>query len=164
MLDYFRILAGYNAWANDRLYGACAQLPAEVLGAKRPSFFGSILATLNHGLVGDRLWLARITDVPETEITALDQILFADFAELRAARGAVNERIKAAVDGLDPARLQDDLVYRTIAGSEIATPLHLVLAHMFNHATHHRGQVHDMLSQVPADPPPLDLIYYLREG
>lgn len=161
-LETLRRLARYNAWANARLYAACAQLPAEELSRPRPSFFGSIIATLNHGLVGDRLWMGRFKGVKDVGITALDQILYADFAPLAAERAAFDAHIIEWFDALD-ADLDQPFRYRVMAGEKVESPLGLTMLHMFNHATHHRGQVHDMLSATPVAPPPLDLIYFLRE-
>ena len=94
---YFRQVAQYNAWANERIYTAAAALSDGERKAKRPSFFGSIHATLNHILVGDRLWLSRLVNQP-AGISALDQELYDDFEELRAARVTEDERLVAIVD------------------------------------------------------------------
>jgi uncharacterized damage-inducible protein DinB len=161
--DYFRTFARYNAWANRRLYAACATLPDSELRAPRQAFFGSILGTLNHILVGDRAWMGRLESVP-SGITRLDEILYDDFTALRRAREREDERILAYVDGLDAAMLGEEVVYRTIAGAENRNPRVFILGHLFNHQTHHRGQVHGLLSQTGVAPPPLDLIYYLRES
>jgi len=160
--DHFQTFARYNAWANDRLYAACAQLSDADFRASRQSFFGSILGTLNHILVGDRAWLGRIDGVP-SGITRLDEILFEDLAVLRQARVAEDERILKLTETLDTEALNRDLVYRTVAGVEHRTPLVWVLSHMFNHQTHHRGQAHALLSQTAVKPSPLDLIFFLRE-
>jgi uncharacterized damage-inducible protein DinB len=160
--EHFQTFARYNAWANDRLYAACAQLSDADFRASRQAFFGSILGTLNHILVGDRAWLGRIDGVP-SGITRLDEILFDDLAVLRQARVAEDERILKLTETLDAEALSRDLVYRTVAGVEHRTPLVWVLSHMFNHQTHHRGQAHGLLSQTTVKPPPLDLIFFLRE-
>ena len=159
--DYFKTLARYNAWANIRLYGACSQLAPEELTRARPAFFGSILATFNHLQVGD--WLSRITHEPDPEIIGLDQILHDDFDELAKARASLDTRIIDIVSGLSPERIAGDLHYATLAGQTQSTPLILVLGHLFNHQTHHRGQVHGLLSGTTIAPPPLDLIQFLRE-
>jgi uncharacterized damage-inducible protein DinB len=159
---HFQCLARYNAWANRRLYDACAQLSADDYLAKRPSFFGSIHATLNHILVGDRVWLSRFQDRPRG-IKSLDQILYDDLASLRRAREAEDANIVACVGAIDDEALGGVLRYRTMAGEPQETPLAWTLAHFFNHQTHHRGQVHGLLSTTPVAPPPLDLIYFLRE-
>src|SRR5262245_39063896 len=92
---YFHRLARYNAWANHRLYDACAQLSVDDYRAKRASFFGSIHATLNHILVGDRVWLSRFQNRPH-DIKRLDQILYDDLVSLRTAREAEDARRRGA--------------------------------------------------------------------
>lgn len=161
MHDHFQTMARYNRWANSRLYDACGMLPDAGYRAPRQAYFGSIHATLNHILVGDRAWLGRIEDV-DSGITALDQMLYESFEALRDAREQEDERIMALADRLDAAKLESVLRYRNMAGEAQQTPLRWVLTHFFNHQTHHRGQVHDMLSQTEVSPPPLDLIYFLR--
>jgi len=161
--EHFKTLARYNAWANRRLYEVCGALPSEEYARPRRAFFGSIHNTLNHILVGDRIWLGRI-EGKEHGITALNQILYEDFASLRAAREAEDARIERLLGGLDEVGLARRHVYKTSAGAPQETRLEWILTHLFYHQTHHRGQVHDMLSQTETAPPPLDLIFYLREA
>jgi uncharacterized damage-inducible protein DinB len=158
--DYFRRFAAYNRWANRTLYDAVARLPAEAYFQTRPAFFKSIHGGLNHLVVADRIWLGRIEGKP-VDYT-LDQILYDDFASLRAAREAEDERIVRVVGGFDAKGLDGKISYSNSRGDVFATPLTQVFAHFFNHETHHRGQVHDMLSQTDVPPPSLDMIFYLR--
>lgn len=160
--DHYRRFARYNRWANARLYGACAALPEGEFTRPRPSFFGSLSATLNHLLVADTIWMGRFVGEP-TSITSLDQTLHAELGPLRAAREAMDGRIVAFVDGLDEAAFDAPLSYRTMAGAPFEDPLSALLAHLFNHQTHHRGQAHGLLSLAGASPPPLDLLYFMRE-
>lgn len=164
-LEYFRQLARYNQWANRRLYAACARLPERVYLQQRPSFFGSIHATLNHILVGDRIWMGRFTS-HDAGIHALDQILYPEFAGLHVAREAEDAQIINFVDALDLPTLNSTLRYKTLTEprASVASPMRLTLGHLFNHQTHHRGQVHGLLSQMDVRPPPLDLLYYVREA
>jgi uncharacterized damage-inducible protein DinB len=162
-LDYFRTFGRYNQWANRRLYGACAELSEAEYLKRRPVFFGSIHATLNHILVGDRLWLGRFTGHPATHIRSLDQILYPEFAGLRVAREAEDAAIINFVDGLDEPTLNSTLRYKSMEGESLAFPLRQLLGHYFNHQTHHRGQAHALLSQTSVPPPELDLLLYLRE-
>ncbi len=163
-LAYFRSLARYNQWANRRLYATAATLHETDYMRSLPSFFGSLHATLNHILVGDRLWMARVTGHPETGIASLDQILYADLVGLRVAREAEDARIINYADELDEPTLNSTLRYKTVKGEAHATPLRLVLGHLFNHQTHHRGQCHGLLSALGVkEPPPLDLIFFVRE-
>jgi uncharacterized damage-inducible protein DinB len=162
--DYFPTLARYNRWANRRLYGACAELPDGEYRKLRPAFFKSIHGTLNHLLVGDRIWLARIEGTA-SGIDSLDQILHDDFAALEGARAATDGRLIELVDGMTEARMAGDVTYRQIVhpGGDRRTPMRFVLGHLFNHQTHHRGQVHDLLTQTAMPPPSLDMIGFLRE-
>jgi uncharacterized damage-inducible protein DinB len=165
VLDYFRTLARYNQWANRRLYAACAQLHEADYMKPRQAFFGSIHGTLNHSLVGDRIWMGRITG-RDPGIKALDQILYGDFAGLRVAREAEDAQIITVIDAMDLPTLNTTLRYKPLSdpGTTVSTPMRFVLAHLFNHGTHHRGQVHGLLSQTSVPPPSLDLIYFRREA
>ncbi|MBC7951902.1 MAG: DinB family protein [Rhodospirillaceae bacterium] len=161
--DHFRTLARYNRWANGRLYAACGEVGQTELAVSRPSYFGSILATLNHGLVGDRLWMGRFQGAPRTDIVSLGQILHPDFEGLAAERAELDHALVAYFDDLR-GDLNRVFSYRTMEGQATQSLLGWAMMHMFNHATHHRGQVHDMLSSTNVEPPALDLIYFLREG
>ncbi len=161
--DYFHILARYNAWANRRLYKAATTLPHEEYAKDRRDFFRSIHGTFNHILVGDCIWLGRI-EGDGRPTPALDAILYDDFATLAAAREREDRRIIAMARRLEEARLDQDLAYTSSAGEPFRIPMRLVLAHVFNHQIHHRGQVHDMISQTGVESPPLDLIYFTRSA
>lgn len=159
---HYGTFATYNAWANDRLYAACAQLPADEYLKPRPAFFKSLHGTLNHILVGDRIWMARFQGAA-SDIRALDQILYRDLDSLREARRDEDARIVSYVEDLAEADYARELDYRNLSGQPQRGRLGSLLAHFFNHQTHHRGQVHDQLSQTGVAPPELDLIYFLRE-
>ena len=100
---------------------------------------------------------------PDTRIKALDQILYPEFAGLRVAREAEDAAILNFVDGLDEPTLNSTLRYKSMEGESLAFPTRLLVGHYFNHQTHHRGQVHGLLSQTSVKPPELDLLYYLLE-
>jgi uncharacterized damage-inducible protein DinB len=159
----FQMFAGYNEWANARLYAAVAELPDADYRADHGAFFKSVHGTLNHLLVGDRVWMQRLTGEGDAP-TSLDAILFEDFAALRAARAEEDARIIAFVAGLSDADLARKVRYRTISRpAEIEQELGYALPHVFNHQTHHRGQVHGLLTRIAGDAPSLDLILYQRE-
>jgi uncharacterized damage-inducible protein DinB len=161
LTENFRTLARYNALANRRLYDACARLTDAERKRRRPAYFGTIHGTLNHLMVGDRLWLARFSgeEVPSTDLGA---ILYEDFGELRAAREREDARIEAFAAGIDEGFLMGTLRYVNNEGRTLEDPVDLLVAHFFNHQTHHRGQVHDMLSQTDVPPPVLDLHRVIR--
>ena len=163
MKDYFQTLAQYNQWANERLFKVCAILPANQYMAKRKAFFGSIHATLNHLLVVDRLWMGRIQQ-KDVGITALDQTLYHDFASLHEARGKEDFNLITMVLGLSHEQLAGEVTFKTLAGQDSSMSLIWLLSHLFNHQTHHRGQIHDMLSQTEISPPSLDIYYFLQRA
>jgi uncharacterized damage-inducible protein DinB len=146
MKTQFEMLAAYNAWVNERLYDAAAKVGDADYRADRGAFFGSLHGTLNHLLLGDRIWMHRFTGEGE-EPKQLDAILYDNFADLRAARRAEDERIVGYVARLTDADLRGTLRYRsTRAPAELEQYLAPLLLHFFNHQTHHRGQVHAMIT------------------
>ncbi|MDP2698982.1 DinB family protein [Thalassospira sp.] len=159
-IDYFRMMARYNQWANERMLAACATLDGGALAAPRVAFFPSILKTFNHILVADRLWLARLEG--RVEKLALDDVLYPEFGAFRSARMAQDQAIIAFVDALDDDVLATDLAYRNVAGKAFETPRSVVIGHFFNHQTHHRGQLHSMLLEAGCGSQEIDLIYFAR--
>ena len=163
MKSHFEMMAGYNGWANERLYAAAAAMPDDLYRKEHGAFFGSVHRTLNHILVGDRIWMGRFTGTGGAP-TRLDAVLFDDFEELRMARRTEDDRIRAYIGGLSATDLEGRFRYRTITNpADIEQPLSPALTHFFNHQTHHRGQVHCLLTQLAGDAPSLDLILYQRE-
>ena len=161
MLDYFRLLAGFNRWANGRTYDAVAGLDeADYYRTRACAFFGSIHGTLNHLLLVDCLWFGRIIgSVPA--ISSLDEILYDDFSGLRAAREAEDERIVALLNDMQEADLDRIRRFALLAHpGERSMATRLMLATVFNHQTHHRGQVHAMLKEAGVEPPELDIVLY----
>jgi uncharacterized damage-inducible protein DinB len=161
--EHYRMFAAYNAWANTRLYDAAEKLSDADYHADRGAFFGSLHRTLNHLLVGDRIWMHRFDGEGET-YNQLDLVLFRDLASLREAREAEDARIVRYTDGLDETVLATEFSYRNTQGVASETPLAPALDHFFNHQTHHRGQAHVLVSAAGAAPPPLDLLIWLREN
>lgn len=162
-MEQFVMLAGYNSWANRRVYAAAGALPEEAYRRNAGAFFGSLHGTLNHLLVADRIWMQRFTGTGEAP-TRLDAILFEALPELTAAREAEDRRIEDYVGGLDDAALAGSFRYRTLSKpQDIEQPLAPALTHFFNHQTHHRGQAHCLLTQMAGNAPGLDLITFQRE-
>lgn len=157
LVAHFQRMGEYNARANAVLYDAVAVLDEAEYRAPRQAFFGSIHSTLNHILLGDRIWMTRFEGGihPSTD---LDTELHANFNDLRDARVEMDRRITAFLaSGVDEAFLAGTVAYVNNTGAAVTDPTAVLLAHLFNHQTHHRGQVHDMLSQTPVAPPSLDL-------
>ena len=166
--EWLGVLARYNGWMNDKIYGAAAALSDEERKRDRGAFFKSIHGTFNHLLVADRIWLSRFKGQPAQEgfigpgIRSLDQELFSDFEELRRARSQTDAELSAWVAELTEERLSGPLVF-TRAGRRHECPLWWTVSHVFNHQTHHRGQITTLLSQAGIDPGVTDLFAMLRD-
>jgi uncharacterized damage-inducible protein DinB len=152
----FQMLARYNRIANERIYDKCAQLDEDEYRMERKGSFGSIHALLNHILLGDLIWMERFEGRGQTT-PALNSILFDNFPALRAARAKEDMRIENFFRTLDIAFFERVLRYSNSAGQACVEQPFVAVTHLFNHQTHHRGQVHVMLSQTPVAPPSLDL-------
>ncbi len=163
-MNNIALMARFNAWVNKRLYGCVAGLSDADYRRDRKAYFGSIHNTLNHLLVVDRTWTGRIRNV-DPGIESLDQILYDDFAALRAAREAEDAALIELVDGLSDQELQSPVTYRFMTGDgRHSNRRDHILITLFNHQTHHRGQIHAMLTQQDIDPPPLDVLHFLAEA
>jgi uncharacterized damage-inducible protein DinB len=147
---YVRSMAAYNGWQNQNLYSAADGLPDAVRKAPRQAFFGSIHGTLNHLLWADQLWMRRFAGVVRPEAVAIAQspFLYTHWDDLKRERFALDGAISAWGNGLDASWLEGNLSwYSNTAKRELTRPKALIVAHFFNHQTHHRGQVHCMLTQ-----------------
>ena len=148
---YCQLTAQYNEWMNSRLYAVCAGMPAAELHLDRGAFFKSIYLTLNHIAYGDLSFLSRFTAdplvVPEPGVD-----LFGGFSALRQAREALDARLSFWAGSLTPDWLEQPLTYTSKIDMRSRTvPRWVLVTHMFNHQTHHRGQVTTMLSQMGLD-------------
>ena len=168
-LEHCLALARYNRWMNEKLYAVGSKLTDVERKRDRGAFFKSIHGTLNHLLLADRVWMARFAGVfPDGEllgpggIRSLDQELYADFEELRKERVRTDQEISEWALGLTAEKLAAPLVY-TRRGTTFDHPLSWSVAHLFNHQTHHRGQVTTLLMQAGHDPGVTDLLAMLRE-
>jgi uncharacterized damage-inducible protein DinB len=166
--EHARVMARYNRWMNDKLFAVAEKLSDEERKRDRGAFFKSIHRTLNHLLLADRVWLARFTGVrlPEGHfgpggIQSLDQELYEDFDELRRERTLTDDELDAFVATLTEESLRGNLRYER-RGVVNEFPLWHAVAHVFNHQTHHRGQVTTLLMQAGQDPGVTDLVAMLR--
>ncbi|MDV7339685.1 DinB family protein [Terasakiella sp. A23] len=157
--SYFAQLAHYNIWANRRVYDVVATISEEEFKLDCDVFFKSICGTLNHILVGDIVWLARLEGTPRMDLK-LNDILHEGFAALWQARKDQDAKILSFCEGLEEAFLETDLQYKSIISGEYEAPVKMILGHMFNHQTHHRGHVHAALTRLSKPTPDIDLIYY----
>jgi uncharacterized damage-inducible protein DinB len=151
----FRKLAQANRLANARLHQACAKLEPSELTVARPAFFGSIQKTLNHILLVDRFYLGALLG-RRLDRAALDEATFCpDLATLAAWQAKTDLTLLAHVEGLTPAALE--AIIAVDRGERVQHDRRDdLLSHVFQHQTHHRGQVHGMLSATSVSPPQLD--------
>lgn len=162
MIDvaYPRMMARYNRWQNRSLYAAASTLDDTARKADRQAFFGSIHGTLNHLLWADQNWMRRFADTPPPRAQSLrDSVSMCEsWDQLKSERAAFDRVIERWADGLRPEELEGDLTYfSATAGRTITKSRPMLVVHMFNHQTHHRGQVHCMLTQCGASPEDTDL-------
>ena len=156
MSAHFQMLARYNRIANRRLYAQIAELDDAEYRKQRAGSFGSIHGLLNHILLGDRIWMARFEGGGEST-PGLSTVLFDDFSALRMAREHQDAAIESFFGTMAPGFLGRSFAYVNNAGKHYVETAGVAVAHFFNHQTHHRGQVHVMLSQTGVQPPSLDL-------
>jgi uncharacterized damage-inducible protein DinB len=161
-MQNYPMLAEYNAWANRLVYAAVADLTEEELHRDTGAFFGSVFGTLSHLVTADRVWLNRFTgEGPKPK--ALDERPYDNFAALRAAREEEDARIIRYIGRLTSEESESVFTYTPLTSPELVThKLWPALTHMFNHQTHHRGQVHAGLTGLGKPSLSLDLIYFVR--
>lgn len=151
-------MARHNRWQNDSMYGAANGLSEAERRRDRGSFFKSIHATLSHILWADQIWMSRISDwtAPRTGISG-STTLYDDWPALRSHRAAADQRFITWADHITQAEIDGDLVYYDTSGAEQRRDRGMCLIQVFNHQTHHRGQVHAMLTAAGAQPDDTDL-------
>jgi uncharacterized damage-inducible protein DinB len=164
MIDsrYVQTMAAYNAWQNASLVAAADGLADAERRADKGAFFGSIHATLSHLVWADRLWLARFTGSapPRARSIAASVAECEDWDRLKREREALDREIVSWAAGLGGADLEGDLTWHSGSlGRDVSRPLWLLVAHFFNHQTHHRGQVHALLTAFGAKPEDTDLCF-----
>ncbi len=146
-LSFYVSMAAYNQQMNQQFYDACAQLTDAERKRDRGAFFQSIHRTLEHLLFGDLAWLSRFWE-QQLINCAIGEPLYDDFNELRHQREEWDQRILDWTQTLTQDWLLTDLRYESQAYSRTRVlPRWLLVTHMFNHQTHHRGQLSTLLSQ-----------------
>jgi len=161
-LRNIRMLTRYTAWANARLFDALAGLPEGEPAAKRATGFGNMLHTLNHAYVIDRIWQAHLEGRVHG-FKARNTDTHPPLAELRAAQRRLDEWYMSYADALCEQTHDEIVRFTFVGGGAGAMSRGDILLHVVNHKTYHRGYVADMLYQVPARPPTMDLPVFLRD-
>jgi uncharacterized damage-inducible protein DinB len=160
MIDraYVQRMARYNRWQNENLYGVAETLSDDERRKERGAWFGSIHKTMSHLLWGDKVWMSRFTDLPRPDVGIPGSVsLFPDWDKLKAERIGFDQAISGWADTIDDRWLAADQTFMSAATNrEWTHPRWVLVTHMFNHQTHHRGQVHSMLTQAGGRPSDTD--------
>ena len=173
--NHFELLAEYNRWMNTSLFSALSGLEPREVAKDRGAFFGSILGTLNHILVGDIIWLKRFTghpanfkalrDLDERALPAsLSEIIHADIVLLKAARETMDSVIIHFIEEAQEEDFTYNLAYTNTKGKTYKKQFGHLVQHLFNHQTHHRGQASTLLNQQGIDIGSTDLLMLIPEA
>ena len=155
--EYCELMARYNRWMNERLYALCAAAPDGERKRDRGAFFGSIHGTLNHLLWADRMWLGRFVG-PACTYPAFGADMFADFDELKREREATDQAMLEWAGSVSAEWLESSLDYASVVDGNVRRLRKAIaVVHMYNHGTHHRGQLTTLLKQAGVDPGVTDL-------
>ena len=162
LLKQFKLLSEYNQLMNQRLYSAVAELSREEINENKGAFFGSLLGTLNHILVGDIIWLRRFSKDKSSQNTlsyftsiekpqSLNSIVFSDLSELKKEREKIDKLIILWVSLLTEKDLSSKISYKNMKGQSFEKEFSSLINHLFLHQVHHRGQATTLLSQSRVD-------------
>jgi len=165
----FELMAEYNQGMNESIYQAASKLSEADLAKDQGAFFGSIINTLNHILVGDTIWLQRFAShlvgfpvldyVRELETPkSLKTVLYSEFYLLKEKRKEMDELVRSFTEELNEEIISSSFPYKNTEGRSFKKNFGHVLQHFFNHQTHHRGQVSTLLSQNGIDLGVTDLL------
>lgn len=155
--EYCQLMASYNRWMNERLYAVCSEFPDAERRRDRGAFFSSIHGTLNHVLWGDRMWLGRFVGPPCTH-PAFGADMFDTFDELRRERETTDRALIAWAGEVTAQWLASTLEYASrVDGKTRRLLAAAAVVHLFNHGTHHRGQLTTLIKQAGVDPGVTDL-------
>ncbi len=167
--EHIALMANYNQWMNRKLYDAALTLTDAELAMDRQAFFGSILGTLNHLVLGDTVWLKRFAQhpagfsalVPMQAVATpadLKHLAFADIRQLAAHRTWLDQLIVDWSHTVQETDLDHRLHYSNMRGVTADKDFFSLLVHFFNHQTHHRGQATTLLTQAGLDVGTTDLL------
>lgn len=173
-LNQFILLAEYNKLMNQRIFSSASQLPDEELKKNCSAFFGSILGTLNHIMVGDIVWLKRFSEHSSSRCSllyisdidkpkSLDSILFDDLESLKNEREKIDKVIIQWVRSLSDTDFSSYISYSSMGGKLFKKKCSSLICHLFLHQVHHRGQVTTLLSQAGISFGDTDLIEIIDE-
>lgn len=159
--QYFLDLADYHLWANEVLFKSVDSLPARAADSDQGLFFGSALRTMNHLLVGTRIWIGRLQGNDPKHLQ-LNQVLHADWNELKDALRAELQRVREWLVARPAAFFESSITYTNTRGDPFTNRAVDVLTHVFTHFSHHRGQASVTVTRQGGFAPEMDYIFWRR--
>lgn len=174
--SHFQLMASYNARMNHQLLSVVENLNSTDLTENKGAYFQSVIGTLNHILVGDIIWLSRfnlhsecyislkeVTELPKPK--SLSDILYPEFQSYKCAREVVDSAVINWLNkDIDISDFDRNLEYSNTAGIKSSRNFGELVSHLFNHQTHHRGQVSTLLNQMGHDIGATDFLFDIPES
>ena len=157
----FQLLANFNKWTNGKIITACKKLTETEYKKDRGAFFSSIHGTLNHLLVVDRAYIFHIEE-KDHGLKSLDQILYENLFQLEEARIKEDKRLVDLVNNLSEESIHKEITYKGFETGNTTYTINTILMTLFNHQTHHRGQIHNMLVQADIKTPQIDIPDFVK--
>lgn len=157
--SHVQMMSAYNRWQNENIYSCADQLSEEARTLDRDGFWGSIQGTLSHLLWGDGMWMGRFDGQPQPDVGMSESPSWVpNWDDLKARRLQMDDRIDVWANAQSDIATEDMMTfYSGLLGREVTKSRELCITHFFNHQTHHRGQVHAMLTAAGVRPGDTDL-------
>ncbi|WLH38439.1 DinB family protein [Pseudomonas sp. FP2196] len=156
------LFADYKIWANQRLFDSLEALPPEEITQERKTIFKTMLGTLNHIYVVDRIWQAHL-EGRDHGFQSSHDLVHADLGELRQAQQQVDSWYCTWSQQQTEASLNREIDFKFVSGDGGSMSAGAIFLHVINHNSYHRGWVIQMYFEIPQMPPMTDLPVYLRE-
>lgn len=159
--SYFVVLSDYQQWANDRLFAALGGIDRATLQSPQGLFFDTIHHTVDHLMLVNRLWLARLRG--ENLEVDFRQLSYPDWDQLIEATQRQAEELTLWLESRPEIWYDSQLAYLSSNGGARSMWIRDALTHMMNHQTHHRGQISAVITRLGATTPEMDYVYYKRD-
>lgn len=163
LIEHYRAMARYNAWANGRLHEVCRRLSDEDFALRRTSFFPSLQLTLNHILLVDRYYVAGLDGARPDYSIFVNEVPYPTMAELFPAQRELDRRLISFCNSLEADTLEVVVVLDRGSDGIHREKVASVLPHLFLHQVHHRGQATAMLAGTRENAPQLDEFFLLAD-
>jgi uncharacterized damage-inducible protein DinB len=159
--NYLLSLLDYGVWANEEFFKTIRELPADEVTKQRESLMNSILKSVNHLLVIDKVWMAHMREEKHS-FENLQTVLHEDLDDLWTAKKQTEQEIRDYVSGLSEDELEEVVTYELIGGNTGSLPRYMIITHLVMHGGFHRGFIGDMFGQVPVRPAGQDIPVWER--